>query len=159
VVIDAWWAAQSPSAPASAPALAPAPAPAQPRIIFTQESPPHTDTHSAMTSRIEEIVKSHILDVSQVINIAKEELEFLHDIYEVFTTEKKKHKSKASKASELVTPPQHIKPHNHDSGSSQSGPQFRYQPTAEDECLMSELQDYLMQGQLSLTTPRSCLCC
>jgi hypothetical protein len=151
VTIDAWWAAQSPSAPV--PALALALAPAQAHVIFTWESPPHTDTHSALTSRIKEIVESHILEVSQVINIAKEELEFLHNIYEVFTAEKKKHKSKASKAPELATPPQHVKPHNNNSGSSRSGPQFCYQPTAKDECLVSKLRDYLMQGQLSLTTP------
>jgi hypothetical protein len=132
VAIDTWWAAQSPSAPAPAPALALAPA--QACVIFTWESPPHTDMCSAMTNWIKKI-----LEVSQVINIAKEELEFPHNLYEIFATEKKKHKSKASKAPKLVMPPQHIKPHNNNSSSSQLGPQFHYQPTAEDKCLVSEL--------------------
>jgi hypothetical protein len=144
VAIDAWWAAQSTPAPA--------PAPAQARVVFTREPPPHTDTRSAPTSRIEEVVESHILQVSQVINLAEEEPEFPHDIYEVFAAEKKKHEPKASKAPELATPPQHVNSRT-SSGNSRSAPQFRYQPSAEDERLVSELRDYLMQGRLSLATP------
>jgi hypothetical protein len=134
--------------------LALAPAPAQAHVIFAWETPSHTDACSTTTSQIEEVMESHILQVSQVVNLAEEEEpEFLHNIYEVFATEKKKHKPKASKAPELVMPPQHIKTHTTSSGSFWLGPQFHYQPSAEDQCLVSKLRDYLMQGRLSLTTP------
>jgi hypothetical protein len=136
----------------SSPALAPAPA--QARVVFAWETPPHTDAHSTTTSRIKEVMESHILQVSQVVNLAEEEEpEFPHNIYEVFAAERKKHEPKASKAPKLATPPQHVKTHATSSSSFRSGPQFHYQPSAEDQRLVSKLRDYLMQGRLSLTTP------
>ena len=39
------------------------------------------------------------------------------------------------------------------SGSSRPNAQYRYHSNAEDQRLLSELEDYLMQGKLSLTMP------
>ena len=93
--IDAWLAAQ----------VAPAPTTAQTCAVFTQDPPPHTDSRSLPTSRIEEIVESHILQVKEATT-ADEEQEFLHDILKVFTAEKKKRNDKKGKAPKLSAPSQ-----------------------------------------------------
>jgi hypothetical protein len=52
--------------------------------------------HSPPTSQIEEVVETHILQVTEVANTAKEEPEFPQDIFQVLAT-KKKCEDKASK--------------------------------------------------------------
>jgi len=78
---------------------------AQTRIIFVQEPPPHINSCNTSTSQIEEVVKTHILQVKEATTI-NEETEFLHDILEVFTAEKKKRDDKKGKAPKLSMPPQ-----------------------------------------------------
>ena len=82
-----------------------------------------------------------------------EEEEFSHDIFEVFTVEKKKCENKPGKALELSAPPPSIQASA--SGSSNVCPntQYQYQSNAEDQQLVSKLKDYLLQWKLSLMTP------
>ena len=58
-----------------------------------------------------------------------------------------------SKAPELSVPPPLTQAPATSSGSSRPNAQYRYHSNAEDQRLLSELEDYLMQGKLSLTTP------
>jgi len=81
------------------------------------------------------------------------EQEFLHDILEVFAAEKKKHNNKKGKAPKLSTPPKESQAHPATPSNPQPNAQFRYHSNAEDQRLVTKLEDYLMQGKLSLTTP------
>ena len=85
-----------------------------------------------------------------------EDQEFSNDILKVFAAKRKK----TGKAPELSAPPlptQAIPPTSNASATSpgnlQHSMQYRYQCDAEDHQLVSELGEYLAQGQLSLTTP------
>jgi len=89
---------------------APVPTTAQTRVVFAQEPPPHLDSRSTPTSWIEEVVKTHILQVKKAATDNKEQ-EFLHDILEVFATEKKKCNNKKGKAPELSAPPKESQAH------------------------------------------------
>jgi len=82
----------------------------------------------------------------------KEEQEFLHDILKVFAAERKRNnkKGKASELSATSTEPQACPA---TSSNLRPNVQYRYMSNAEDQCLVTELEDYLMQGKLSLTTP------
>ena len=161
--IDAWLAAQSAAAPTQA----------QAHAVFT----PRYDSRNASTSRIEEVIESHIIQVREATTTAESEDEFSHDIFEVFATEKKKRGNKAGKASELsatppttqaqpvttaisatATPATSSTPNDTQTPAAnfnapRTNTQYRYQSNAEDQQLVSELEEYLMQGKLSLTTP------
>ena len=116
-----------------------------------RDPPPHFDSRNASTSRIEEVIESHILQVRESITPDEEQDEFLHDIFEVFATEKKR--GDKAKAPELSAPPPVTPAPPVASSAARSNSQYRYQCDAEDQHLVSELEDYLMQGKLSLTTP------
>jgi hypothetical protein len=109
----------------------------------------HFGLRNAPTSRIKEVVESHILQVKEATSPNKEE--FLHDIFEVFTTEKK-HGNKA-KAPELSAPPLATSATTSAANLSRANVQYRYHCNAEDQQLISELEEYLLQGKLSLTMP------
>jgi len=143
--IDTWLTSQTTSVPA----------PAQVCSVFMWEQPPHFDTHN--TSRIEEVVESHIIQVADTVVPAEDEgQEFSHDIFEVFTAEKTK-PSKASELSAPLLPAQVIPPPTNTSATSpgtlRPNLQYRYQCDTEDFRLVTELEDFLLQGKLSLTTP------
>jgi len=131
--------------------IAPAAAPAQSRAVFTRDTPPHFDSNNASTSQIKEVVKSHVLQVRDSITTDKDE-EFSHDIFKVFATEKKQ-VDKVSKAPELSAPPPPTQVPSTSSGSTQPNTQYQYQSNVEDHQLTTELEEYLMKGKLSLTTP------
>ena len=79
------------------------------------------------------------------------EEEFSHDIFEVFATEKKR--GDKAKAPELSAPPLATSAPVSAANLSHSNTQYRYHCDAEDQRLVSELEEYLLQGKLSLTTP------
>ena len=138
--IDSWLTVQN------------APPASQTRAVFVRDPLPHFDLRNTSTSQIEEVIESHILQVREAVTPDEEEEEFLHDIFEVFTT-KKKHSNKA-KAPELSAPPPATPaPPPVPSNASWPNAQYRYQCDAEDQLLILELEDYLMQGKLSLTMP------
>ena len=117
-----------------------------------RDPPPHFDSRNTSTSRIEEVIESHILQVREAITPNEEEEEFSHDIFEVFATKKKR--GNKAKAPELSAPPPATPaPPPVPSNASWPNAQYRYQCDAEDQLLVSELEDYLMQGKLSLTMP------
>jgi len=113
--------------------------------------PPHLDSNNTSTSQIKEVVKSHILQVRDSVTTDEDE-EFSYDIFEVFATEKKQ-ADKASKAPELSAPPPPTQAPSTSSGSTWPNTQYQYQSNAEDHQLTTELEEYLMKGKLSLTTP------
>jgi len=82
-----------------------------------------------------------------------EEQEFSHNILEVFAAKKKKHNDKKGKAPKLSVPPKESQAHPAAPSNPRPNTQFRYHSNAEDQCLITKLEDYLMQGKLSLTTP------
>jgi len=86
--INAWLASQT----------AAALTPAQNQAIITHNPPPHLNSHNT-SARIEEVIKSHILQVREAPTLDKEE--FPQDIFEVFATEKKKCSDKAPELSAL----------------------------------------------------------
>jgi len=102
-------------------------------------------------SQIEEVVETHILQVKEATTI-KEGQEFLHNILKVFATERK-HNNRKGKASELSATSTEPQAHPANSSNLQPNTQYRYTSNAEDQHLVTELEDYLMQGKLSLTTP------
>ena len=126
----------------------PVTAPKQTHPTFARDLPSDVNSCSLPPSRIEEVVESHILQIREVSTTAeeKEEEQVPHDIFEVFATKKKKCDNRASKVPELATPPPSI-------GTARTSPQFHYLSGADDQHLVSELQGYLMQGKLMLTTP------
>ena len=148
--IDAWLALQT----------AAAPTPAQNQAIITHDPPPHLNSHNT-SARIKEVIESHILQVREAPTLDEEE--FLQDIFEVFAAEKKKCLDKAPELSALPpktpapapTPAAQISTHapTTNLSDSRANAQYRYQSNAEDQQLVSQLEDYLMQGKLSLTTP------
>jgi len=80
-------------------------APTQSNVVFTCDTPPHLKSYNAPTSQIEEVIKSHILQVREAANPNKEqEQDYSYDIFKVFTTKRRKHGDKASKAPELSAP-------------------------------------------------------
>ena len=93
-----------------------------------------------------------MLEVREVSSTDKEEEEVAapHDIFKVFMAEKKRHNSRPSKVPKLMTPYEH---RYQATNTSSTHMQFKYQLNAKDYHLVSELEDYLMQGKLSLTTP------
>ena len=137
--IDAWLTSQT----------AAAPTPAQATAVLTRDPPPHFGLPNASTSRIEEVVESHILQVREAA--CPNEEEFSHDIFEVFATEKKR--GDKTKAPELSAPPPATSAPVSAANLSRSNAQYRYHCDAEDQQLVSELEEYLLQGKLSLTTP------
>ena len=147
--IDSWLSSQTASTPATA----------QTHAIFMWDPPPHFNLCNTSTSCIEEVMESHILQVKGKITSDKDKAEFSHDIFEVFTTEKKKHRAKAPELSTLPPAAQATTPlppsQMHTTGSSNSCPnsQYRYHSNAKDQQQVSELEEYLMQGRLSLMTP------
>jgi len=140
--IDSWLAAQT----------APMLTTAQTHVVFTRELPPHLDSRSTPTSQIEEVVETHILQVKEAAT-DNEEQEFLHDILEVFAAKKKKRDDKKGKAPELSAPPKESQACPTAPSNPRPNAQFRYHSNAKDQRLVTELEDYLMQGKLSLTTP------
>src|SRR6267142_1151811 len=111
----------------------------------------YSDPCSPPSSCIEEIVEMHVLEVREVSDVEEEEeTNTPYDIFEVFAAEKRRCDSRLSKVPELTTP-QEDRYQAADMGSAHT--QFKYQSNAEDQLLVSELEDYLMQGKLSLTTP------
>jgi len=91
-----------------------------------------------------------VLEIREVNDADEEEEEVTtpHDIFEVFAAEKKKHDSRLSKVPKLTTPYNRYQAANTGSACTQ----FKYQSNAKDHHLVSKLEDYLMQGKLSLTT-------
>jgi len=122
------------------------------------DPPLHLDLHNTST-RIEEVIESHILQVREVAT-PNEEV-FLQDIFKVFTAEKTKCPGKASEFSAPPPPPPApvpltsapAQPPPTASSAPQSNMQYWYQSNAKDQQLISELEEYLMKGKLSLTTP------
>jgi len=138
VSIDTWLTAQT------------APAATQSSVVFTCETPPHLDLHNAPTSRIEEVIKSHILQVREATATDEDQdQDFSHNIFKVFATEKRKR----SKAPEFSAPPPPTSAPASTSSTPRSNVQYKYHCDAEDQQLILELEDHLMQGKLSLTTP------
>jgi len=77
---------------------------AQTCTILMWDTLPHLNARCTSTSQIEGVIELHILQVKEAVTPAnnKDKDEFFsHDIFKVFTTEKKKHGDKASKAPEL----------------------------------------------------------
>jgi len=146
--IDAWLTAQSSAASP----------PAQTQAISARDPPLHLDSRNA-SARIEEVIESHILQVWEVAT--PDEEVFSQDIFEVFTAEKMKHPGKASEFSALPPPPPAPAPSTSApaqppaaaSSAPQSSTQYQYHSDAEDQQLVTELEEYLMKGKLSLTTP------
>jgi len=68
----------------------------------------------------------------------------------VFTAKKRKHNRRQSKVPKLMIHQEHMY-QTADTGNVCM--QFKYQLNAEDHHLILELEDYLMQGKLLLTTP------
>ena len=73
--IDSWLTTQN-TPPAS-----------QTRTIFVCNPLPYFNLHSTSTSRIKEVIESHILQVQEVVTPDEEEEEFSHDTFKVFATE------------------------------------------------------------------------
>jgi hypothetical protein len=141
VSIDAWLTSQT----------AATLTPAQATAVFICDPLLHFGLCNALTSQIEGIIKLHILQVREAASPNEEqEQEFSHDIFEVFTTEKKcGNKAKAPKLSAppLVTAPTSA------ANPSHSNMQYQYYCNTKNQQLALELEEYLLQGKLSLTTP------
>jgi len=136
--IDAWLTAQT------------APATMQSSAVFTCKTPPHLDLRNAPTSRIEEVIESHILQVREATATDKDQdQDFSHDIFKVFATKKRKR----GKAPEFSAPSPPTSAPTTASSAPWSNTQYKYHCNAEDQQLILELKDHLMQGKLSLTTP------
>jgi len=144
--IDSWLAAQSASS-----------TPPQTTSNSTRDTPPHIALNSSprnnSSAHIEEVTETHMYQVSETVSLESdnESDEVANDIFQVFATEKKKREANAAKLPEL-TQPMAEEP-KASASHTRPGPQFRYQATAEDQRLVSELQTWLLEGKLSLTTP------
>jgi len=68
----------------------------------------------------------------------------------VFTAEKRKHDRRQSKVPKLTIHQEHM---YQTANTGNMCMQFKHQLNAEDHHLILELEDYLMQGKLLLTTP------
>jgi len=146
--IDAWLTAQSSAASP----------PAQTQAILAHDPLPHLNSCNA-SARIKEVIKSHILQVREVAT--PDEEVFSQDIFKVFAAEKMKCPGKASEFSAPPPPPPApvpstsapAQPPAAASSAPRSNMQYQYQSDTEDQQLVSELEEYLMKGKLSLTTP------
>jgi hypothetical protein len=116
--IDSWLATQN------------APPAIQTHAVFVQDPLPHFDLCNTSTSRIEEVIESHILQVRESVTPDEEEEEFSHDIFEVFATEKKC--GDKATAPELSAPPPATPAPPAASNASRSNLQYQYQCNAED---------------------------
>ena len=150
--IDSWLISQTTSAPPIT----------QTRTVFTQDPPPHLDSRNTSSSRIEEVMESHILQVKDAATSDEDEDKFSQDIFKVFATEKKKRGAKAPELSAPppaarapTPPPPPLTSQTPPTAASNSRPntQYRYHCNAEEQHLVTELEDYLLQGKLSNTTP------
>jgi len=149
--IDTWLTSQTTAAAST---------PAQTQAVFTCDTPLHLKQYNA-SAKIEEIVKAHMLQVQDSVtsNEDQNKEDFSQDILEVFAAERKKRPDKASKLSALCpkTPVPALvlvaQAPATDPNYSRPNMQYRYQSNAEDQQLVSKLEDYLIQGKLSLTTP------
>ena len=165
--IDTWLTTQASTNPTS--------------VSFARESPPHFpakhDTRMP-SARIEEVTESHIL---QIISGEDDSDSDGEDLFQVFAAERRKRESRRSKlpeleplpastdslpcaSSEVSTPPAAIPPApsapiatattpSATPIHTQIAPQYRYQSTAEDQRLVSELESWLLEGKLTQTTP------
>lgn len=145
--IDTWLTVQS----------TPPPALAQIHTVYTQDPLLHFNTHSPLASRIEEVVESHILQVADTVSLIEgKDQEFSNNIFKVFAAKRKK-MGKAPELSAPLPPTQATSPIINTSAASPGNlwhnTQYHYQCNAEDHQLVSELGEYLAQGQLSRTTP------
>jgi hypothetical protein len=126
---------------------------------FARDPPPHTALSLGHPpGRIEEVVETNILQIlaAPTPNPDEEpEDEQQLDIFGVFAGEKKKRETRASRLPELATPDKATipTPAPPTASTTRPGPQYRYQATAEDSHLVSELQRWLLDGRLSQTTP------
>ena len=121
--------------------------------VFVGDLLPYLNPCNALSSRIEEVMESHILQVKESVSPDEDDKDFSHNIFEVFAAEKKKRKNKASKAPKLSALPPTTHAPATSSGNSRPSSQYRYYSNAEDQQLVSKLEDYLMKGKLALTTP------
>ena len=138
--IDTWLTAQTTSSST----------PAQASTVITCDLPPHLNLRNTSTSWIEEVIESHILQIREAATPDEEqEEEYSQDIFEVFATKKKKR----GKAPELLAPPPATPAPATASSTPQPNAQYKYHCDAKDQQLVLELEEYLMQGKLSLTTP------
>ena len=122
--IDIWLAVQT------------ATAPVQTHAVFAQEPPPHFNSHNTPTSRIEEVIETHIIQVKEGTTTGDDQA-FPHNIFKGFATEKKKPGGKHSKAPELLAPAPMTPPPVVNTSTSavtpQTHTQYRYQSHAEDQ--------------------------
>jgi type IV secretory pathway VirB10-like protein len=116
----------------------------------------------APTAWIKEVVETHILQVAEFSSPpAANELENeAMDIFEVFTAQKKKQEDKVTKLPKLSRPamqttsaPLPTTQPKPPSTLNKPGPQYCYQATTKDQCLVSELQALLLDGKLTQTMP------
>jgi hypothetical protein len=173
--IDTWLAAQPSDAQAPAQQVSFA-REAPPHLPTSYNNRPPS-------ARIEEIAEAHIVQVISTGSLGNDEDsddEDPLDFFQVFATEKKKRESRASKLPELqatapttsatpsapvatipaaaTIPPSiptvsNARAAGTSATQTRTTPQFRYQSSAEDQQLVSELQTLLMQGKLAQTTP------
>ena len=137
--IDVWLTLQTTAAPT----------PAQATAVLMCDPLLHLGLHNTSTSQIEEVIESHILQVREATYPNEEE--FLHDIFKVFATKKKR--GNKAKAPELSAPPPATSAPTSAANPSRSNAQYWYHCDAKDQQLVLELEEYLLQGKLSLTTP------
>ena len=144
--IDQWLTSQNPLVPAQA------------HVVYTPlPPPPPLEQCAPPPARIKEVAETNILQIAQVMQVQTQkpvqcEDEDL-DIFQVFVAEKKKRENKATKVLELANPPPPEQADTTTTHATRSAPQYRYQSSAEDQRLVSELHSLLMEGKLSLTTP------
>jgi len=149
--INAWLTSQTATAALT---------PTQTQAVFTRNTLPHLKQNNA-SAKIEEIVEAHMLQVRDSVTSDEDQNEedFSQDILEVFAAEKKKRPDKASKLSApcpktpVPAPTLVVQAPTADPSHLRPNMQYQYQSNAEDQQLVSELEDYLMQGKLELTTP------
>jgi len=152
--VDNWLATQS------------APPPSTPvQTAFICDSLLHIDPRPP-SACIEEVVDSHLLQVSTIMEVEVEPIsdlgEDLGNIFNVFTVEHwKKCKDRTAKLPELTsptppTPSSSLQAPNalpHTPNPFKPSPQYQYHSNAKDQHLVSELQSLLLEGKLSHTTP------
>ena len=164
--IDTWLAAQAPVNPTSLQ-----------QVSFARDTPPHFPAkhdNRVPSACIEEVTEAHIV---QVVDNKGDPDSDDEDFFQVYATEKKKRDTRRSKLPELQSstsihppststdPPTPVTPGTSVPSSvsiaappptptiARTVPQYRYQSTAEDQRLVSELESWLMEGKLSQTTP------
>jgi len=151
--IDAWLTSQTAAAASTTST------PAQTQAVFMRDTPLHLKQHNA-SAKIKEIVEAHMLQVRDSVTSDKDQNkeDFSQDILEVFAAERKKRMDKASELSvpcpktPVPAPVLVAQAPTTDPSHSRPNTQYQYQSNTEDQQLVSKLEDYLMQGKLSLTT-------